>query len=56
MQQQCMDEYNLNDAKVIAMIMCQFNERMETAKIHHGNQYVVTYSLMKGIQKFGEPG
>ena len=56
MQQQCMDEYNCYEAKVIAMIMCQFNERMETSKIHHSNQYVVTYSLKEGIQKFGNPG
>ena len=43
-----MDEYNLSEAQVIAM--------METSKIHHGNQSVVTYSLKKQMQKFGEPG
>ena len=56
LQQQCMDEYNLSEAQVIAIIMCQFNERMETSKIHPGNPYVVPFSLKKGIQKFGEPG
>ena len=32
------------------------NERMETSKILHGNQHVVTYSLKIRIQKFGKSG
>jgi hypothetical protein len=51
-----MEEYDLTEAKVIAMIICQFNERMEASTIHHGNQHLVTYSLKKGIQQFGERG
>ena len=44
-------EYTLAEAKVLAMIMCQFNERMvKTNKIVHGTQHVVTYSLKKAIQ------
>jgi hypothetical protein len=50
------DEYNVVEAKVLATIMCQFKERMKTTKIKHGNQYVVTYSLKKGIKEFGEQG
>ena len=48
--------YMIQRAKVIAMIMCQCNEMMETLKIHHGEQYVATLSLKKGVQKFGKSG
>jgi len=51
-----LDEYNVVEAKVLATIMCQFKERMKTTKIKHGNQYVVTYSLKKGIKEFGKQG
>ena len=50
-------ECTAEEAKVLAMIMCQMNERMvKTPKMVHGTQCVVTYSLKKGIQKFGEKG
>ena len=49
-------EYDQNEAKVIAIIMCQFNERMQIEKVQNGNQFVVTYSLKKGIAKFGDQG
>jgi hypothetical protein len=50
-------EYDVNEAKVIAMIMCQFNERMDIQKkIIHGTQHLVTYSLKKGIERFKEAG
>ena len=50
-------EYNLAEAKILAMIMCQFNNRWtKTENIVYGTQHVVTYSLKKGIQKFGERG
>jgi hypothetical protein len=35
-------------------VMCQFNERMGISKMQHGEQFVITYSLKKGIQRFGE--
>ena len=50
------DEYNETEAKVLTSVMCQFKERMKMTKIEHGNQYVVTYSLRKGIKEFGEQG
>ena len=37
-------------------MMCQFNERMETTEVKHGSQFVVTYSLKKGIKTFGDRG
>ena len=46
-------EYDLAEAKVLAMIMCQFNDRLtRSEKIVYGRQYIVTYSLKKGIQNF----
>ena len=56
-------EYTTMEAKVLAMIMCQFNERMEAHSIlddskeaRFAKQFVVTYSLKKGLQKFGQKG
>ena len=50
-------EYDLEEANVLAMIMCQFNDRMmKTEKIVYGSQHIVTYSLQKGIKKFGQRG
>ena len=49
-------EYSSREARVLATIMCQFNERMSRKVTKHGDQFVVTYSLKKGIQKFGERG
>ena len=50
-------EYNLEEAKVLAMIMCQFNDRMtKQERIVYRLQHIVTYSLQKGIKKFGQRG
>ena len=49
-------EYSLEEAKVLATIMCQFEERMNIDKKVFGEQFVTTYSLQKGIAKFGERG
>ena len=49
-------KYNVAEAQVIATIMCIFNERMIQKQLVHGTQHVVTYSLQKGIKKFGERG
>jgi hypothetical protein len=46
--------YDLMKAKVTAMIMCQFNERIIKHELKYGEQLVATYSLKKGIEKFGE--
>jgi hypothetical protein len=45
---------DLMEAKVIAMIMCRFNERIIKHELKYGEQFVVTYSLKRGIEKFGE--
>jgi len=49
-------EYDLTEAKVLAMIMCQLSERVDVSKVKRGSQFVTTYSLKKGIDKFGENG
>ena len=50
-------EYTLAEAKVLATIMCQMNKRVvKTNTITHGTQHVVTYSLKKGTQQFGDRG
>jgi hypothetical protein len=47
-------EYDLAEAKVIAMIISEFNERMQQQTIQQGHQHITTFSLQKGIEKFGE--
>ena len=50
-----MTKYTVSEAHVIAMIMCRFNESMEIKEmIAHGQQHVITYTLKKGLQKFGD--
>ena len=50
-------ECKADEAKVLAMIVCQINEHVvKTPKVVHSTQCVVTHSLKKGIQKFGEKG
>ena len=46
--------YSQQEAKVVAMIMCQFNERMSIQKTQYKVQFIVTYSLKQGKQKFGD--
>ena len=50
--------YNLETKSVITRkYVGQFNDRMvKTEKIVYGSQHVVTYSLQKGIKKFGQKG
>ena len=36
------------------MAMTRFNEHMECTVEEQGQQYIVTYSLKAGINKFGE--
>jgi hypothetical protein len=38
------------------MIMTQFNERMVMRNKIRGQEHVITYSLEKGIQRFGDKG
>ena len=50
-------ERDVKEAEVLAMIMCQINERMvKTPMMVHSTQCVVTHSLKEGIQRFGEKG
>ena len=46
--------YNLLEAKVLATIMIHLKEKVEARAITHGVQMVVTYTLKKAIQKFGD--
>ena len=45
--------YNHHEARVLATIITTFNEHMEHNVEEQGQQYVVTYSLKAGINKFG---
>ena len=45
--------YNHDEARVLATVITTFNEHMKCIVGEHGQQYVVTYSLKGGINKFG---
>ena len=45
--------YNRDKARVMATVITTFNECMECIVEEHRQQHVVTYSLMAGINKFG---
>ena len=49
-------EYDAIEAWVIATIMNQIQERVEVKKEKKGAQFLTTYSLRKGVQKFGDEG
>ena len=46
--------YNHDEARVLAIAITLFNKCMEHAVEVQGQQYVVTYSLKAGINKFGK--
>ena len=46
--------YNHDEARVLATVITTFNKHMECRVEEQGQQYVVTYSLKAGINKFGE--
>ena len=46
--------YNHNEARVLATVITTFNEHMECTAEEQGQQYVVTYSMKAGINKFGK--
>jgi hypothetical protein len=48
--------YDAAEARVIAMIMTQLNERAIATRSEQGLQHLVTYSLSKGIEVFGKRG
>ena len=46
--------YNHDEARVLKTVITTFNKHMEHTVEDQGQQYVVTYSLKPGINKFGE--
>ena len=46
--------YNHDEARALANIITTFNKHMEHTVEQQGQQYVVTYSLKAGINKFGK--
>ena len=46
--------YNHDKDRVMATVITTFNEHMECTVKEQGQQYVVTYSLKEGINKFGK--
>ena len=44
--------YNHDEARVLATVITTFNEHMECTVEEQGQQYVVTYSIKAGINKF----
>ena len=46
--------YNHDEARVLATVSTTFNKHMEYAVEVQRQQYVVTYSLKAGINKFGK--
>ena len=46
--------YNHDKARVLATVITTFNECTECTVEEQGQQYVVTYSLKVGINKFDE--
>jgi hypothetical protein len=46
--------YDLQEAKILAMIMVQYKEILVASTTHQGHQFLTTYSLKKEIQRFGK--
>ena len=49
-------EYSIATARVIAMTMCHMAEILLNPKGKTAHQFVQSYSLMKGLKKFGQKG
>jgi hypothetical protein len=47
-------EYSLEEAKVMMMIISKIEEKLQAIHQEIASQHVITYSLKKGIQKFGD--
>ena len=48
------EDEGYDEARVLATVITTFNKHMECIVEQHGQQHVVTYSLMAGINKFGD--
>jgi hypothetical protein len=50
------EEYSIESARVIAMAMCRMNDMILNPQTDKEWQFVQSYSLMKGLKKFGGEG
>ena len=50
------DEYSIESAIIIAMVMCRTNDIFISPRNDKEIQFVQSYSLMKGLKKFGQRG
>ena len=50
------EEYSTESARVIAMTMCRMNDIYLSPHNKRAMQFVQSYSLMKGLKKFGQKG
>lgn len=50
------EEYSIETARVIAITMCHMAEMLVNPKGKTAHQFVQSYSLMKGLKKFGQKG
>jgi hypothetical protein len=50
------EEYTIENGRVIAQIMCYINEMKHNPKRRDAFQFIQTYSLVKGLKKFGDRG
>jgi hypothetical protein len=51
-----LEGYTSAEAIAMAHIISHFNERISTTNSVHGSSFVTTYSLKKGLHRFGESG
>ena len=47
-------EYNHSNARVLAIIISKFNDKLNTKTEQVGGQFVTTYSFNKAHKKFGK--
>jgi hypothetical protein len=50
------EEYSIESAQVIAMSMCHINEMLFNGHSNQAHQFAQTYTLGKGLKKFGQKG
>ena len=50
------EENSVKSARIVAITMCHMNNMMLNPKGKSAHQFVQSYSLMKGLKKFGEKG
>jgi len=50
------EEYTIEHGRIIAQLMCYINEMKHNPKRQKAFQFIQTYSLVKGLKKFGDRG